>query len=162
MALIQRDVMGHTLWTPVLKRWLINWQLNYCINYSCNVVVWYLDLRGIRWRENGGSCIMSNFITCTPPQILLGRSSQGEWGGQGMRHAWERRENCSRFWWESPKQRDRSEDQGVGGIRMDLREIVLGVWIGFEWLRIGTSGGLLWVRWWTFGFLCQGVTLLIS
>jgi hypothetical protein len=27
---------------------------------------------------------------------------------------------------------------------MDLREIGLGVWIGFDWLRIGTGGGLLW------------------
>jgi hypothetical protein len=30
-----------------------------------------------------------------------------------------------------------------GGIRMDLREIGVGVWIGFDWLRIGTGGGLL-------------------
>jgi hypothetical protein len=29
------------------------------------------------------------------------------------------------------------------GIRMDLREIGLGVWIGFDWLRIETGGGLL-------------------
>jgi hypothetical protein len=29
------------------------------------------------------------------------------------------------------------------GIRMDLRELGLGVWIGFDWLRIGTVGGLL-------------------
>jgi hypothetical protein len=29
------------------------------------------------------------------------------------------------------------------GIRMDLREIGLGVWIGFYWLRTGTGGGLL-------------------
>jgi hypothetical protein len=29
------------------------------------------------------------------------------------------------------------------GIRMDLREIVWGVWIGFDWLRIGTGGELL-------------------
>jgi hypothetical protein len=29
------------------------------------------------------------------------------------------------------------------GIRMDLREIVLGVWIGFDWLGTGTGGGLL-------------------
>jgi hypothetical protein len=29
------------------------------------------------------------------------------------------------------------------GIRMDLREIGLGVWIGFGWLRTGTGGGLL-------------------
>jgi hypothetical protein len=29
------------------------------------------------------------------------------------------------------------------GIRMVLMEIGLGVWIGFDWLRIGTGGGLL-------------------
>jgi hypothetical protein len=29
------------------------------------------------------------------------------------------------------------------GIRMDLREIVLGVLIGFNWLRTGAGGGLL-------------------
>jgi hypothetical protein len=29
------------------------------------------------------------------------------------------------------------------GIRMDLRENGLGVWIGFDWLRTGTGGGLL-------------------
>jgi hypothetical protein len=28
-------------------------------------------------------------------------------------------------------------------IRMDLREIGLRVWIGFDWLRIGAGGGLL-------------------
>jgi hypothetical protein len=32
-----------------------------------------------------------------------------------MWHAWERREKCTRFWWESQKERDRSEDQGVDG-----------------------------------------------
>jgi hypothetical protein len=43
-----------------------------------------------------------------------------------MWHACERREKCTRFWWESPKERDHWEDQGVDGkmgIRMDLREI---------------------------------------
>jgi hypothetical protein len=29
------------------------------------------------------------------------------------------------------------------GIRVDLRKIGLGVWIGFDWLRTGTGGGLL-------------------
>jgi hypothetical protein len=46
-----------------------------------------------------------------------------------MWHAWERREKCTRFWWESPKERDHWEDQGPrweDGIRMDLREIGLG------------------------------------
>jgi hypothetical protein len=37
-----------------------------------------------------------------------------------------------------PLGRRRQED----GIRMDLREIGLGVWIGFDWLRIETCGGL--------------------
>jgi hypothetical protein len=35
--------------------------------------------------------------------------------------------------------RRRWEDE----IRMDLREIAWGVWIGFDWLRTGTGGGLL-------------------
>jgi hypothetical protein len=38
--------------------------------------------------------------------------------------------------------------------RLDLREIGWdGVdWIGLIWLRIRTSGGLLWTRYWIFGF----------
>jgi hypothetical protein len=32
-----------------------------------------------------------------------------------MKHAWERREKCTRFWCESPKERDHWEDQGIGG-----------------------------------------------
>jgi hypothetical protein len=35
---------------------------------------------------------------------------------------------------------------------MNLREIGWGVWSGFTWLRIGIFVGLLWMRWWTFGF----------
>jgi hypothetical protein len=30
-------------------------------------------------------------------------------------YAWERREKCTRFWWESPREGDHLEDQGVGG-----------------------------------------------
>jgi hypothetical protein len=37
------------------------------------------------------------------------------------------------------KPRRRWED----GNRMDLREIGWRVWIGFDWLRIGTDGGIL-------------------
>jgi hypothetical protein len=44
------------------------------------------------------------------------------------------------------------------GIRMDLRKIGVGVWIGFDWLRTGIGGWLLWMRWWTFGFLRNGVS----
>jgi hypothetical protein len=89
---------------------------------------------------------MSNFIICTHPQISLGKSSQGECGGRGMWHAWERREKCKRFWWESPKARDHWEDQGVGAkMRSEwiLGRLAWGVWIGVDCLRTGTDGGLL-------------------
>jgi hypothetical protein len=57
-----------------------------------------------------------------------------------------RREKCTMFWWESPKERDHLEDQGVSG-KMGS-EWILGklawlVWFGFDWLRAGTGGGLL-------------------
>jgi hypothetical protein len=43
-----------------------------------------------------------------------------------MWYACERREKCTRFWWESPKERDHLED-------LDLREIGLG---GVDWIRL--------------------------
>jgi hypothetical protein len=57
-----------------------------------------------------------------------------------MWHAWDRREKCTRFWWE----RYHLEDQGVGGnMGSDwiLGRLAWGVWIGFDWLRTGTGGG---------------------
>jgi hypothetical protein len=48
------------------------------------------------------------------------------------------REKCRRFWWESPKEKDHLEDQGVGG-KMGS-EWIFG--IGFDWLKTGTAGGL--------------------
>jgi hypothetical protein len=58
-----------------------------------------------------------------------------------MWHACERRQKCKRFWWESPKEIDHSEDQGVDG-RMGSEWILVrlagGVWIVFDWLRIET------------------------
>jgi hypothetical protein len=51
-----------------------------------------------------------------------------------------------RFWWESPKERDHWEDQGEGGkmgSEWILGRLAWGVWIGFDWLRTGTGGGLL-------------------
>jgi hypothetical protein len=50
------------------------------------------------------------------------------------------------YWWESQKIRDHWEDLDVGG--WTILEWILGrydgmVWIGLNWLRIGTSGALL-------------------
>jgi hypothetical protein len=41
---------------------------------------------------------------------------------------------CARFWWESQKERDHLEGQGVdGGIRTDLREIG---WGSVDWIQL--------------------------
>jgi hypothetical protein len=43
-------------------------------------------------------------------------------------------------------ERDHLEDQGVRGkmgSERILGRLALGVWIGFDWLRTGTGGGLL-------------------
>jgi hypothetical protein len=58
-----------------------------------------------------------------------------------MWHAWESREKCTRFWWESPKRslgktRSRWED----GIRLDLRETG---WGCVDWIRLAQD----WDRW---------------
>jgi hypothetical protein len=86
--------------------------------------------------------------------------NKGEWGGRGMWHARERGETCTGFWWESPKDKDHLEDQDVDGrmgSKWTLGRLVGGVWSGFTWLRTGIVGGLLSMRWWTFGFWRHGV-----
>jgi hypothetical protein len=50
-----------------------------------------------------------------------------------MWHAWERREKCTRFGWESPKERDHLEDQGVDGKMGSEWEIGLG---DVDWIRL--------------------------
>jgi hypothetical protein len=44
---------------------------------------------------------------------------------------------------EGKRQLGRPRRRWENGIRMDIRGIGLGVWIGFNWLRTGTGGGLL-------------------
>jgi hypothetical protein len=45
---------------------------------------------------------------------------------------------------EGKRPLERPRRKWEDGIRMDLREIGLGgVWIGSDWLRTGTGGGLL-------------------
>jgi hypothetical protein len=50
-----------------------------------------------------------------------------------MWHACERTEKCSRFWWESAKERDHSEERCVDG-RTELECIFLGDLRGLEWI----------------------------
>jgi hypothetical protein len=59
-----------------------------------------------------------------------------------MWHAWERREKCKRFWWESPKERTTQKTKTWMGSEWILGRLA-GVWIGFDWLWIETGGELL-------------------
>jgi alpha-glucosidase (family GH31 glycosyl hydrolase) len=47
---------------------------------------------------------------------------------------------CTGFWWESQKERNHLEDQGVDGIRMDLRDIA---WGNVEDIQLAQG----WDRW---------------
>jgi hypothetical protein len=63
-----------------------------------------------------------------------------------MWHEWERGETCTGFWWDSPKERDKSKDREVVGrigSKRILGRLAGEVWSGLSWLRIGTVGGLL-------------------
>jgi hypothetical protein len=52
-----------------------------------------------------------------------------------MWHAWERKGNCVKVWWEDPKERNHSEDQVVG--RRKGSERILGrLTGGVDWIRL--------------------------
>jgi len=102
-----------------------------------------LDLKG-RKMNCGENCIMMNFIACILQWILLG---WGEWGreGRGVYSV--------------------SVGKPEGKRPLERRRLMWGITLrwtlgrygsmgrtGFGWLRIESSGGLLWTRWWTFGF----------
>jgi hypothetical protein len=46
----------------------------------------------------------------------------------------ERREKCTKFWWESPSERDHSEDRGIDGS------------IGSVWMLRKLAGGVEWIH----------------
>jgi hypothetical protein len=83
---------------------------------------------------------MRSFITCTLHQILLRMIRAGHVTLRG-----EIRNAYKKSWSEDLNGRDHSEDVGVDG---KMLEWALGkyggeVWTGFNWLGIGTTGGLL-------------------
>jgi hypothetical protein len=51
--------------------------------------------------------------------------------------------------------RDHWRDPGVDWriiLKRIFRKWDVGVWTGLSWLRTGTGGRYLWMRWWTYGF----------
>ena len=78
-----------------------------------------------------------------------------DWNGRDMWHVGRKGEVCTRFWWGNLREGDHWGDQDVDG-RIILRWIFR-KWEGvvgsaWSWLRIGTGGGRLWVRYWALGF----------
>ena len=58
-------------------------------------------------------------------------------------------------WWGSLRERGHWGDQDVDGriiLRWIFRKLEGVVGTGWSWLRIGTGGEHLWIRWGTFGF----------
>jgi hypothetical protein len=65
-----------------------------------------------------------------------------------MWRVWGRIEVCTGCWWGSLRERGHEGDQDVDGriiLRWIFRKLEGVVRTGWSWLRIGTSGGLLWV-----------------
>jgi hypothetical protein len=52
-----------------------------------------------------------------------------------MWHAWVRGETCTGFWWDSPKEKDYVEDQGVDGRTGSKRTLGRLVGEGVEWIH---------------------------
>jgi hypothetical protein len=79
----------------------------------------------------------------SPDIIRQIKSRRMRWEGHVARMG---EKSVQDFWWASPKKRDHLEDQGVGGkmgSEWILGRLAWGLWIGFDWLRTGTGGGLL-------------------
>jgi hypothetical protein len=92
---------------------------------------------------NGRSCTMRSFIIYTHPQISLGKSRRMRWAGHVTRVG-EETKVCKVLVGKPEGKRPlgRPRRRWEDGIRMDVREIGLGVWIGFDNLRAWAGGGL--------------------
>jgi hypothetical protein len=93
--------------------------------------------------------LLIHYICNYPPYL---ESRRMRWAGHVARMG-ERRNAYRILVWKPERKRPlgRPRCVWVDNIKMDLRDRM--VWTGSNWLRLGTSGGLLWTRWWTFGFL---------
>jgi hypothetical protein len=69
----------------------------------------------------------------------------GEMKWAGHVACMEDKRKCTRFWWENPKERDHFVNRCIdGSMGSELSwGDWLGVWSGYNWLRIGAGSGLL-------------------
>jgi hypothetical protein len=84
------------------------------------------------------------FFLYSSPDIRKIKSRRMRWAGHVARTGEERK--VYKVLVRKPEGKSplgRSRRRWEDGIRMDLREIVWVVWIGFDWLRTGIGGELL-------------------
>jgi hypothetical protein len=93
-----------------------------------------------QWRKLHNGELHNSYSS--PDIIRHIKSRRMRW--EGMWHAWERGETCTRFWWER-QGKGHLKDQGIDGrmgSKWPLGRLTGGVWSGFTWLRKGKVGGL--------------------
>jgi len=93
----------------------------------------------------------SLMVYSSPNIVRVIKSRRMRWAGH-VAHMGERRV-YTEFWWGTLTERAQLGDQGVDGkiiLRWIFRKWDEGAWTGSIWLRIGTVGGHLWMRYWTF------------
>jgi hypothetical protein len=56
------------------------------------------------------------------------------------------RKNVFCVLWKTRKERERLQDLGINKKLQLIKQQAGRAWVGLIWLRIGTSGGLLWTR----------------
>ena len=88
-----------------------------------------------------------NDLYSSPNIVRVVKSRQMRWAGHVARMGGV--EVCTGCWWGSLRDRGHWGDQDVDGriiLRWIFRKLEGVVGTGWSWLRIGTGGGLLWVR----------------
>ena len=98
------------------------------------------------------------FIKCiskgvSPNIVRVIKSWKMRWVGHVARMDEER--GCIGSWWGNRREKDHWGDLGVDGwiiLGWISRRWDVGIWTGLGLPRVGTGGGRLWVREWTFGF----------
>jgi hypothetical protein len=76
-------------------------------------------------------------LRCAPKIIRINKSRRMRWTGHVARTA------ATEATGDRLKERDYSEDVGIDERTIYLKELGVPAWIGFIWLRIGTSGRVL-------------------
>jgi hypothetical protein len=109
----------------------------------------------IRTKRQRSSSKLKSFITSALRQIrLLGRLNQGELHGRDTRHM-RRRWKCISL--AKPERK-----ASPVGPRCECNDGCVKVSMWITWIRISTSGGILWTRQWTFGFLKRSTNCLFN